>query len=138
MIQYYLAIVGIDAYHASQKCLLNKRSVAVLVGLGLSFITKTVYLIYKAQSVLEYTESLYIVSTIIGIALAFTIVLCEMPELFAFINNFEIIVNERKRISNACYFEFDVVVWLFHSTIGRECFCFAISDMVFVYPNRNQ
>lgn len=100
LIQYYLAIIGIDAYHANQRRLLNIRSVAVLIGLALSLISDMVYLIYKAEGVLEHTESLYIVSTVIGIAMAYIIVLCEMPRLFMFINDFEIIVNESKRLSN--------------------------------------
>lgn len=96
LIQYYFAFIGIDAYHAKQKQLLNKRSVTALTVIGLSIISKMIFLICKAQSLLEYTESLYVVSTVIGIALVFIIVLCEMPEIFEVMNDYELIVNERK------------------------------------------
>lgn len=124
LIQHYLAIVGIDAYHANQRRLLNIRSVAVLIGLALSLISDMVYLIYKAEGVLEHTESLYIVSTVIGIAMAYIIILCEMPRLFMFINDFEIIVNESKRLSNV-YLSTNINIlfwrfwWLF--IVGLVC-----------------
>lgn len=92
--QYYFAFLGIDSYHANQKSLLNERSVTVLSSLCFSLILRTMYLIYEAQSPLEYTESLYVVSTLIAIISAFSIVLWEMPKLFEFINDFESSINQ--------------------------------------------
>lgn len=99
LIQYYFAIVGIDSQHANQKCLLNQRNVMVIIIFGLTFICKIVYLFHGVKTLVEYTESLYVVSTLVATILAFAIIIWKMPKLFEFIDNFENTIEERKWIS---------------------------------------
>lgn len=93
LIQYYLTIVGIVVQHPNQKWLFNERNVAVITIFGLTFIFKLMYFFYGAETLVEYTESVYVLSTLIATSLAYAIIIWKMPQLFEFINNFENTIN---------------------------------------------
>lgn len=96
LIQYYLAIVGIDSDHANRKCLLNKRNVTVITIFVVTAIFKIMYFVHEAKTFVEYTESLYVISTLFAAIFSFAIIIWKMPQLFEFMNDFECSINESK------------------------------------------
>lgn len=91
-----LAILGISSYQSIQVQPFNTRNVTTLLVFGLSVISNCVFLFHVADSFMEYTKCVYVVSTLITSFICFAHLVLKMPKLFEFIKNFEQIVEESK------------------------------------------
>lgn len=71
----------------------NRRSVLVFFLLGLLCLSSFLFLFYEANTVWEYTFSIYTIASVVEITICFTIVIFQMEKLFEFIDNCESFVS---------------------------------------------
>lgn len=87
------AILGIQPDSVAQPCLLNGRILIGFCSLGLAMIGFLNYLIYEAETFIEYTQTVYIESAVVTMMFILMIIILNVEKIFKFMENCEQIVN---------------------------------------------
>lgn len=92
--QIYLAILGIETHQSIQQHPFNVENLKTLAVFSFTTISSIVYFCRAPNDFMEYNQSLCFTSTVINTMLLLAIIIWKQPELFKYIKNFEIIINE--------------------------------------------
>lgn len=87
-----LASLGIAPMNSTTRFPNAKISIDLLT-LGLSTICASMYILIEAKTFLEFTQSIYLFSGTILVALIFLVVLFNLSEMFEIIDDCECLVN---------------------------------------------
>lgn len=92
----YLMLVGMTLEQSRQKHPFNLRNSAMLFLLLIDNASVAMDLVYEAKNLKEYSDSVYLTTTVLVAMLNYAIVTWKMAELFRFFENLEDIVTASK------------------------------------------
>lgn len=94
--QQHFALMGISYDQSHQTYPFNVHNGTVLIILGLATISTTVFFFREPHSLKVYSESIYLICTLIISGINFTILIFKMQKCFEFIENFVCAIEKRK------------------------------------------
>lgn len=94
--QKYFAVVGFSSQQLFQEHRPNERTLLAIFSLVIQLISSAVFLFYEANSSMEYTNSIYITSTVTLAAFNFSTMSWKQNNLFKFVKNLENAIQERE------------------------------------------
>lgn len=106
--QNYLAILGIESQQSIQQRPFNEENLKTLAVFSFTTISSIIYFCRAPNDFMEYNQSLCFTATVGNTMLLLALVIWKQPEIFEFIKNFEIIVNESELKLNCNFFFFQI------------------------------
>lgn len=91
-----LALLGIKPHQSIQRQPFNVENVKTLAIFVVTTISSVIYVCRAPNDFMEYNQSLCYTLTIINTVVLWALVIWKQSELFKYINDVEIIVNESK------------------------------------------
>lgn len=92
-----LQAIGLSSYQSMQTYPFNERNVISSFIFGLNIISNVGFLVSgQSETLMDFTDSMYIIFTVIFAASIFIKLIWKMQQLFGFINRLEDTVNQSK------------------------------------------
>lgn len=90
------SILGLSAHQSNQKYPFNSKNLVTIVVLYTGAFLAAMNLLWGASTFQEFTESIYITSTLFATALNYTTHVYKMKMIFKFLEDFENFINSSK------------------------------------------
>lgn len=92
VVQKNFAVFGI----AANRPIFNKKLVKICLYYGVDLTLSTVYLVFEAETFLEYTSNIYVTTALLVICSYFAIWILKLEKFFALIDDVERFIRESK------------------------------------------
>lgn len=98
-IREHYAYMGVTPLENRAQSVLNKNNMITLIILFQGLITTNVYLFFGAKTFNEYVDSFWVSCSTTLACVNFVILILQTPNVFDFMDEFEVIIQKRKSIS---------------------------------------
>lgn len=95
-INYILIRAGMTSHQFTQKHLYNIRNSIMLLIFAINFVFIMVNLIHGPENLKDYTDSIFLMNTVVSTGINYAFVIWKMAEIFRFMDDLEDTVSTSK------------------------------------------
>lgn len=99
LLQKYLAISGVEPFQKERSTIVYLKRLLVFIVSTISFMSSLIFIAIGANAIAEYADAFYICETVLTYTtFPFVIFLWKMDSIFKLIEDFEHLIEQRKKI----------------------------------------